>query len=533
MKEYTENARRDVQLPVCDRTVTTDLSGEFSLPDYQPEIKRLLRIGASVLPPVRYAAGDNVEMGGSMDYFVLYMGNDNRLYCAPLATDYRFAVPTEGGTSIADGEMVSTCDIVPEMITGRVLAPRRMNIKCRLRSHVKAYRDGSVGFDMSEGLSPASVETLSDTVEACRLYQRVGEMMPLADDMILSPSDGEMRVVCAEGQVMVNEVAAGNDMVNCRGEVMLKLTLCPMDRVIDVAVMERAGDGGGYGEQVPPAPVEPVVVTRRIPFAQAIDVPGVTPACDACAHGTCSELAVEVEEGRLHTDLGVVLEVLAQKNEPVAYVKDMYSTRKEMSCRYEDHAVERAMKCINGNFTLSDSLTLAEAGIDPACRVIDAVATPYAEALAVDRGRGVLTGRCRCHLLLTKDGEYTSAEIELPFRYETDAAVEGVEPDFDGSVKAVTCRARMDGERVGIDAELAVMLRLVSDGQIRTLGDVSFGTDVTRRRGEYVICFPSPDDTLWSVAKRYHAPLATLSAANQLSTTDVESTLHGVGYLIV
>ena len=89
MKEYTENARRDVQLPVCDRTVTTDLSGEFSLPDYQPEIKRLLRIGASVLPPVRYAAGDNVEMGGSMDYFVLYMGNDNRLSVSFMVSDLK------------------------------------------------------------------------------------------------------------------------------------------------------------------------------------------------------------------------------------------------------------------------------------------------------------------------------------------------------------------------------------------------------------------------------------------------------------
>ncbi|MBR0443324.1 MAG: hypothetical protein IIX15_03200, partial [Clostridia bacterium] len=43
-----------LQLPICDRMVITEVSGEVSLPDYQPEIKRLLRVSATVQPPTRY-----------------------------------------------------------------------------------------------------------------------------------------------------------------------------------------------------------------------------------------------------------------------------------------------------------------------------------------------------------------------------------------------------------------------------------------------------------------------------------------------
>ena len=46
------------------------------------------------------------------------------------------------------------------------------------------------------------------------------------------------------------------------------------------------------------------------------------------------------------------------------------------------------------------------------------------------------------------------------------------------------------------------------------LTEADFGDEVTRRRGEYVICFPAPTDSLWTVAKRYHAPIAALTAVN-------------------
>ena len=68
------------------------------------------------------------------------------------------------------------------------------------------------------------------------------------------------------------------------------------------------------------------------------------------------------------------------------------------------------------------------------------------------------------------------------------------------------------------------------------LTDVGFGNEVTRRRGEYVICVPAPTDTVWSVAKRYHAPMAGLTAANNLPAgvkADGRESLKGVGYLIV
>jgi hypothetical protein len=94
----------------------------------------------------------------------------------------------------------------------------------------------------------------------------------------------------------------------------------------------------------------------------------------------------------------------------------------------------------------------------------------------------------------------------------------------------------MDGERVGIDAELAVSVRTRRPAPFTALVEALSGEEVTRRRGEYVICFPAPTDTVWTVAKRYHAPMAALTAANNLPAgirPDGAESLEGVGYLIV
>jgi hypothetical protein len=180
--------------------------------------------------------------------------------------------------------------------------------------------------------------------------------------------------------------------------------------------------------------------------------------------------------------------------------------------------------------------------MDPASRVADITATAVPEELMTDpsKGRCVLTGKCRCHLLLLRDGEYSPAEMELPFRYEFDIPAaemaDGAPADFDGRVTVVNCRARMDGERVGVDAELAVSLRTYRPAPFTALTEFTVGEEVTRRQGEYAVCFPAPADSVWSVAKRYHAPMAALTAANNLSAgvqPDGEESLEGVKYLIV
>ncbi len=555
MNAYTEGAARGtMQLPILTRTLSTDVTGDFSLPDYQPEIKRLLRIEANVLPPQRFASATGVELGGNMDYYVLYMGHDNKLYCAPLSTEYHLEASPEGGErelmATVGEPMVCLCDAVADSPVGRVTAPRRLSIRCRVHAAVKLYGEcpvdggGATVGEHGEGDSARGsaddheTEILRGIAEIGRMWSGLGESVPLQDDIILPPGGGEMRVVCAEGRVLMTEATATEGGVICRGEAVVKLMLCPeeaeaLSDMMGEANPETAQKGG---EREPTL----TILQRKIPFGTTVEMDGMDGAASgATARGFCTDLSVSMEEGHLHVELAVVCEARAQREERVSYIKDMYSTRRESVCRYTTLGAEKPGRIFCGNVTLSDSLALADVGLEPDMKILDVTATATPEELTVEqeRGRCVLTGECRAHLLLSRDGECSSTDMTLPFRYEfEDASLLGdegtSETHYDGCVTVVGGRARMDAERVGLDAELAISLRTVRSTPLTVLTEMSFGQEVTRRRGEYVVCFPASDDTLWSVAKRYHAPVAALVAANGLSEGE-EETMEGVGYLIV
>ncbi|MCQ2430209.1 MAG: DUF3794 domain-containing protein [Clostridia bacterium] len=527
-----ETGMATVQVPLCRRQVSAELNGDFSLPDYQPEIRRLLRINAAVRPPARYAGSGSVDLGGTVDYFVLYAGSDGGLYCAPLSAEYRMTVPFDGQGELSDPPVV-LCDPAAETVSGRVTAPRRLNIRCRVGADVTVMGEVPLGGADDAGFVPGTIEKLTGGAEVGRVFRTAGEALELQDDVIVAP-DENLRVVCAEGQVMVTEASSGTDTVSCRGEVTLKLTVVPMEAVMAPDEQPDAGR----------EPARPRTILRKLPFSQTVELPGVTPACRACAHGVCDRLSVSAEDDRLHTNLDVVLEVLAQRNEPVTYVRDSYSTASESSCTYETHTPSRAVDCLNGNFSLNESVPLSEAGIDPGVTVVDVTASARADSLTVDRDRCLLAGTCSARLLYEKGGEYGTAEVTVPFRYEADApglreaaSRGGTEPLlFNAVVDVITCRTRMDGERIGLDAEIAVALRTAVPAPLTVQSGMTLGPDVKHTRGEYVICFPAPSDTLWSVAKRYHAPLTALSAANELTAgeaPDSRASLEGIKYLIV
>lgn len=527
----TAMTRPSVQVPLTDCTLVTEVAGDFSLPDYQPEIKRLLRIGVGVLPPVCTGSGRDTEMSGTLDYYVLYMGHDNALWCAPLSTEYRLAFPVEDnlGDLSAGEPFVCMGDVTTEPPVGRVTAPRRLSIRCKLQTRVRVYGECLL---QAVERDTEDTEILTGKAEAARLWRSMGEMIPLQDDILLPLGASERRVVCAEGSVMMQEAMPTDGGVHVRGEVTVKLTVTP----------EESAEAFASDEITPvPAPT-PEIIRRKIPFSATVEMEGVTPNCAATASGYCTDLSVQMEEGQIHLDLGVIPEVRAQRNESVTYVKDLYSTHHRLSTRHTTLSTERACRAINGNFTLSDSLSLSEIDVDPESSVVDVTATATPETLTADpeKGRCVLSGTCRAHLLLLRDGEYASSEMTVPFRYEfDDTAVSVPNPAFDGTVTVLHCRGRSDGERLSMDAELAVSLRTHAPSPTVALSDTTEDLSpnrAVRRRGEYVVCFPSPTDSLWSVAKRYHAPMSALTAANNLpsgASTDTPESLDGVNYLIV
>ena len=513
MDNYIKSNREGVpiQALICDRQTVNELASDFSLPDYQPEIKRLLRVRAIVSPPDKYIGAGNAEFSGTVDYSILYCGNDGALYCAGESGEYKFSVPIEMTSDFELNEGL-TCDmdVTPEMTVGRVAAPRKLSVKCRLRARVRIWGVKTIQ-DPASG-QKNDIQRLCGQAESARCFVGMGDALALGDEILLDAGSADLRVISAESQVFVTEALAGSGVVNCRGEVCLKL-LCCHENTAEL----------------------PTVQLRRIPFTQAVLTDGVEVNCDCCADGVTSELHITVEEGRILCEVTLRLRVRAQRNETVSFTRDLYSVSAECETHTAQYDLPRALKCINGNFSLNQTLPLEEIGIRQGMTPIDITLSPSVTSLECDHGKCYLNGRCRAHVILTDGEELSAQEFDLPFRYETDSSGAEVS-DYDAVVDPISCRTRVDGERISVDAELAVSLATRTNSYVEMLTDAKFGEEISRPGAVYTVCYPSREDTLWSVAKRYHRAVNSISQINNLANSpaaDSRESLMGVRYLLV
>jgi len=292
-----------IQADVCDKQVLTELAVDLSLPDYLPEIKRLLRVRAVATPPDKYIGAGNAEFSGRIDYSILYSGNDGAIYSASETGDYKFNVPLEMTSDYELNEgVVCDVDTVPDMTVGRVAAPRKLSVKCRLRSRVR-IRGTRLLQEQLQGGGQEGLQRLCGQVEVARCFSGIGEPLTLGDEILTDADSADLRVISADAEVFVSEAVSGSGTVNCRGEVSLHLLCCHEN-----------------------APLPPITLSRRLPFSHAVAVDGVEVNCDACADGNATDLHITVEEGRILCEAVVLLRARAQRNEHVSYTRDLYST---------------------------------------------------------------------------------------------------------------------------------------------------------------------------------------------------------------
>ncbi len=461
---------------LCERSFGTETSAELTLPDYQVEIRRVLCVSATPLPPARYASADTVELNGTVDYQVLYVGADGGLYTAPLSGEYSFSVPYERGECETESINV-LCTVAPESVSARVSSPRRLSVRCRLRPTVRVYGKRTTETSILTEVDPTSVYTQERTCECLVCDSGVSDTITLNTSVPL-PSD-DVRVVSADASVCVESSECTSDGVACRGKVLLGL-LC---------VSENSGE---YRK-----------LTQSIPFDGGVEVSLGTSDGLCRVRGVLSEMSVSVNDSFAECGMGILIEAFASKNCETVYTSDVYSTKNECECRVAEVSARRLLTCQNSNFTFSERVPLTGVGIPEDAELIDTLANVYFERCETLDSRYVFSGSAELCVVYKKDGEVYSATVKLPVKYESSADIDGEVVVFECSCVATDVRARIEQGELRVDAELMISADCVGECKAQSVESVRFGEAVAKSESELIVCYPSADDTLWSVAKRY------------------------------
>ena len=74
----------------------TEVVCEYTLPDYFPDIKRILHVFSDVRKTGMYVSDDKIEYEGCVNCSVLYRGEDKSLQCAEFKAEFSDRIQIKG-----------------------------------------------------------------------------------------------------------------------------------------------------------------------------------------------------------------------------------------------------------------------------------------------------------------------------------------------------------------------------------------------------------------------------------------------------
>lgn len=477
-----QNSMSRITMPIIRRQINSDVSEDFTLADYYPEIRKVLYLREVLLTPSKFVSGNKIDIGGVVDYDLVYVSGDGRICSAPFSSEYSFSLPLDNASDfeISEGFTINA-HTVSESSGVRVSAPRRLQIRSHLCTSVGVW--GKVlCCEKISGLGEGeNFERLGGTFEGLEMACETSDIISLSDEYRL-PSEN-CRVALAEGDVLVESMRIDDDIARINGDIMLKLLVfC---------------DGSKTGERV----------IRKLPFEAETDLDGIDMSGDPLCrvNGNVTDLSIEIEDGTARIEANLILELCGVSRREMNFTKDAYSVARGCECTMTRRDIPVVLYNRNAKISQSERITASDFGSFEGAQVIDTNASAIVDKVEKSDNGYVVRGTCRYNLLCLKDGEYTSSDIRIPFKYETDVIeIDGVEMDgYDALANAFDVRARIDGENINIDCEISLSCSIWGKKSMEMLDSIDFYEPAEHSRGNIVVYFPQSDDTLWKIAKRY------------------------------
>ena len=485
------------RVPVCDKSIVTELSDDFTLPDYRAEIRRLLRISATLPAPSAYTGGGNAEFSGDVVYKILYVGGDSKLHSADLVALYEVSAELEGEER--EG-LAATDEIEIESIVGRVSAPRKLSIRCRLRHRITARADRELNLPLDgEGIvklhevCPCAVSVSAED-DSHEIEEMIGGLI-------------DPRIIFADATVLMSHASPRDGGIHCSGSVLL-------------CVLSESEEG------------QLRKTDRKLPFEAVIPADVEGDGWECRAYGCVPELRTEMGANGLQCRMRLSLFADAQKNLPVRIIGDIYSTEAACEVETEELPVSEAKYCGIGNFTVSG--TSEPSGLPENYRIVYATATAEPEELMVENEKYVLTGRCRFSAVMDGD-EYSCREFELPFRYEFGSSDSDEIGDYSVRMFCHSVRVRGEGKTLSADAELSMAIRVQGKRNVRAVTSAELGAPIGDGRPLYTVVYVPKGESLWSISKKYLVDPSSVAQANGLrcASPAASDSLGGANFLII
>ena len=485
---------------------------KYDLPDYLPDINKLLRVSAELRSPNRYVNGDMLEYDGTVCYSVLYSTSQGEIKNAV------FDSPFEGSMAVSGYEDGCTLDFraSAENVTCRLQGPRKLTAKSKIRVCAVIYSEKCTEPAFAGKLSPAeraNIQYLCEGIESETHESFEARGNAVSEDVEIPANMPQAsEIISVETDTYIYEMRPTDGGLSYKGDVIANILYLARAE----AENEEEAENGAAGEYAS--------LVRKIPIYGdiAAELTVENPVCLGRADITKLEYRTRenvLGESRI-VEIDFDYDVFADcyGNAENNVVKDIYSLDYESENDYSSLSFRNVAKAQTFNFSVNSTEQSGETDFD---RVISTIATTIIENVTKENGRLIFEGKAEASLILGNgEGVFAGRNYTVPFRAEADAGKTGDNFTYSAYSTVISAQSRIADGKTAIDLEIAVSF--ITFNEYETLAATV--STVYKDKPVYApthaavtVYYPSKDEKLWGIAKKYNTTEDAIRRANGIT----------------
>lgn len=467
---------------------------DFNLPDYCPEVSRILKCRAVARISSKSAEGRSITVDGSVTVTVIYSDESNTLnsyeYQYPFSKNFESAEDVSGAVINARAKC--------EYINCRAVTERKIDIHGAVGVYVTAQnrKMREIICDVDD----ENIEVLRSSAPATMPVSQAEKYILLEEEIDIGNSQPDIRcLIRYDAAVSISErkLLAGKAMI--KGETVVNLLYCTEQ-----------------GEAQP--------LDSKIPFSQLIELEGAGEDCECETEAYIAYLEVKPkfnsfgESRSFSLDGKICLKAEAYCDNDVEVITDAYSRKYDSQILSEDICFNKMVSNIKDEFNCKERIELSDGSLS---RIEDLWCEVKSENAVFEGDCLVASGTVSANIIAVDESgtpAYYEKPIEYTYRYKL--PVNGDNLRADVSVVVLSSSYNIAGDHsVEIKPQMAVDAKIYECKTVSLVNDIK--TDENKPinragRGAMTVYFAESGEKIWDIARKYFADISEVKRLNNI-----------------
>lgn len=479
--------------PLLDTVSEQPVDLDLTLPDYCPDIERILR--CSLIPKVYLSniSGDRLTVEGGACIRIVYLDREKGCvrsfeHTAPFCENFALKDSPEDCAVYADTKS--------EYLNCRALSPRKLSLHGAFSLYARVIVKRDLDYRTYE--DDDDLQVSSETVPASELSGLCCDMFGMQEDIPMSGRDHIVAFISHRLNVRITDLKAIRNKIMLTAEGRLELM---------------------YMKELDST--EPECMSHTFPISRVIDCDGADEdsVIDAKLDVMTYDLSLNDDaldgSGVLTLDMKLCFNARCWSEREISMISDAFSTDHEVELRYEPLSCRCAVRCLSFNDIAKASVTLEG---DDIAKMLDVHTERITVSAAISGGAPLLSSKLTVGMMFQNaDGETRCVDRDVEFNYNP--AVDDLDSidSVSADVESLSYRI-VSPDTVELRAEVCYHMT-VSRGVNRSAVSAVSAEDEAKpyeRDCPLIICYADRGERVWNIAKRYHTRPSDIRCENGL-----------------